>query len=301
MGLRNIARRVGVSHMTVHRIICDEGLRPYRVRKVQALQRQDYSIRRKFCRWMLKKLDRDPQFLENVCFTDESNFSNASYQNSQNTRIWARRNPHAMIQIFNQGRFSINVWRGIIGNHIIGPIFFHNSLTGTCYLNFLRTRFITQLRQVIPHHRRRQIYFMHDDAPPHFIRPVREFLSEMFGSRRIGRRPAPHLWPPRSPDLTPMDFFFWRAVKNLVYRSGQQITSMGQLKLRIKGAFRRLAQTANIYENVRNNLKERLRTCLRNNGGHIEAGNQARLLRCINVDGSILRQRRNRSRRRGQP
>lgn len=65
---------------------------------------------------------------------------------------------------------------GVIGNHIIGLIFFHYPLTGARYFNFLRSRFISRLRQIIPH----QIYFMHDGAPPHLIKPLREFLSEMF-------------------------------------------------------------------------------------------------------------------------
>lgn len=63
---------------------------------------------------------------------------------------------------------------------------------------------------------------MHDDAPSHYGRPVRQFLNEMFGTRWIGHQPASHLWPPRSPDLTPLDLFLWRAVKEIAYSSRQQ-------------------------------------------------------------------------------
>lgn len=100
------------------------------------------------------------------------------------------------------------MWAGIVGDNIIDPFYLPNSLTGAHYFNLLRSHLIRQLRK-ITRHRRRQIYFMHDSASPHFIRPVRELLTEIFGTRWIERRHAPHLWPPCSSDLTPLNFFFF--------------------------------------------------------------------------------------------
>ncbi|CAB3262110.1 unnamed protein product [Arctia plantaginis] len=51
-----------------------------------------------------------------------------------------------------------------------------------------------------------RIWFLHDGAPPHVVRPVRDHLNEMFPQRCIGRF-GPHAWPRRSPDLTPLVFF----------------------------------------------------------------------------------------------
>lgn len=68
----------------------------------------------------------------------------------------------------------------------------------------------------------------------------------MFDSRRIGRRPAPNAWPLRSPDLTPLDFFLWGTVKDIVYRSGGQITSMPQLKRRIEYAFKQTPRVSRV-------------------------------------------------------
>ncbi|XP_046145706.1 uncharacterized protein LOC123989034 [Osmia bicornis bicornis] len=109
MGFRGIARRVNISHMTVHRVIREEGLRPYRIQKVQALRESDYQQRTNFCQWMLRKVENNEDFFKNIIFTDESSFSNTNIKNRQNTRIWAERNPHVMQQHFNQGRFSVNV------------------------------------------------------------------------------------------------------------------------------------------------------------------------------------------------
>jgi hypothetical protein len=51
-----------------------------------------------------------------------------------------------------------------------------------------------------------RIYFQQDGAPPHYIEEVREYLNTRFPGRWIGRA-APIAWPPRSLDLTPLEFF----------------------------------------------------------------------------------------------
>jgi len=53
----------------------------------------------------------------------------------------------------------------------------------------------------------------------HFIvgRDVITFLDETFPGRWVGRG-GPTAWPPRSPDLTPLDFFAWGFIKDIVYR-----------------------------------------------------------------------------------
>ncbi|KOC58786.1 hypothetical protein WH47_00034, partial [Habropoda laboriosa] len=103
-----------------------------------------------------------------------------------------------------------------------------------------------------------------------FNRPIREFLNNIFRSRCTGRRPEPHLWPPRSPDLDPLDFFLSRAVKEFAYRSGQQIKSMQELKTRITEVFHRLQNMPDIHRRIRSNIEARLQACLQNNGGHVE-------------------------------
>jgi len=59
-------------------------------------------------------------------------------------------------------------------------------------------------------------FFQQDGAPPHHAVTVRKFLDEQLPNRWIGRR-GPVEWPPRSPDITPMDFFFWGVVKDKVF------------------------------------------------------------------------------------
>ena len=60
-----------------------------------------------------------------------------------------------------------------------------------------------------------------DGCPTHFHNDVRDCLNTNFPQRWIGRfgqeDVAVMLWPPRSPDLTPCDFFLWRFVKDTVF------------------------------------------------------------------------------------
>ena len=52
-----------------------------------------------------------------------------------------------------------------------------------------------------------ELFFQQDGAPPHFVLSVRDYLNEVFPQRWFGKRGSIE-WPPCSPDLTPMDFFF---------------------------------------------------------------------------------------------
>jgi hypothetical protein len=60
--------------------------------------------------------------------------------------------------------------------------------------------------------------FQQNGAPPHFHKEVADVLGLYlkFSEKWIGRG-EPITWPPRSPDLTSLDFFVWRYIKDDVY------------------------------------------------------------------------------------
>lgn len=71
---RKIAAVIGASHSTVWRVLKDQQLHHYHIQKVQELQPRDFSLRLRFSRWLLQKLDQNPQFSPKILFTDEANF-----------------------------------------------------------------------------------------------------------------------------------------------------------------------------------------------------------------------------------
>jgi hypothetical protein len=76
----------------------------------------------------------------------------------------------------------------------------------------LQEFFVPEIRTL---RRNRSIMFQQDGAPPNFTVDVRKYLNHQFPDRWIGRD-GPIRWAPRSPDLTPLDFFLWGHVKNVV-------------------------------------------------------------------------------------
>ena len=70
----------------------------------------------------------------------------------------------------------------------------------------------------VPLQVRQRLRFQHAGSPAHFALDVREYLNNVFPNRWIGRG-GPVWWPPRSPDLIPMDFFTWGEMKCLVYET----------------------------------------------------------------------------------
>jgi len=53
-------------------------------------------------------------------------------------------------------------------------------------------------------------------AGPHYDRGMRNFLDTEFFNRWIGRKGQIE-WPPRSPNLSPLDYFLWGYLKGKVY------------------------------------------------------------------------------------
>ncbi|GFX33469.1 uncharacterized protein TNCV_1006301 [Trichonephila clavipes] len=61
-----------------------------------------------------------------------------------------------------------------------------------------------------------ELWFQQDGATCHTARATIDLLKDTFGDRLISRF-GPVNWPPRSCDLTPLDYFLWGYVRSLVY------------------------------------------------------------------------------------
>ncbi|GFV85518.1 putative transposable element [Trichonephila clavipes] len=66
-----------------------------------------------------------------------------------------------------------------------------------------------------------ELWFQQDGATCHTARATTDLLKDTFGDRLISRF-GPVNWPPRSCDLTPLDYFLWGYVKSLVYADKPQ-------------------------------------------------------------------------------
>ena len=75
------------------------------------------------------------------------------------------------------------------------------------------------------------VYLQQDGATCHTSGETIGLLREKFRGRVISRN-GDYNWPPRSCDLTPLDFFLWDYVKDKVYTDSYQ--SIHELKMKIR-------------------------------------------------------------------
>ena len=265
--VRQLSRRTGASKSTIHRILRRQlGLFPYKLQLTQRLHRGEKAKRMQFCRWLLGKW-ASPRFRQSLLFSDEAHFYLNGHVNKQNCRIWGLENPHALVEQDQHPAF-VTVWCGLSKRGIIGPYFFQSrgrtaTVTGGRYGEMLDTFLIPELqRQHIP---LRRVWFQQDGATPHTTRQVLARLQAHFPGKVISKQGTVP-WPPRSPDLSPLDFFLWGHLKASVY--DQPVRTLRQLKTRISAGI--AAITPSTLKCVINHLPLRCHCCLRKRGAHME-------------------------------
>jgi len=78
------------------------------------------------CLW----IDSNPSMISNILFTEEAHFTSDGVNNTINSHLWDRDNPHGTVESNYQHCFSGNMWRGVIGDQLICPYIFPQRLTG---------------------------------------------------------------------------------------------------------------------------------------------------------------------------
>ncbi|GFT21471.1 uncharacterized protein TNCV_2307291 [Trichonephila clavipes] len=214
------------------------------------------------------KMCYESPFPDEVLISDEASFTREGIFNTHNDHIWVVENPHAVRRRAAQIRFSVNVWAGIMGNHLIGPYLFLCRLTGLNYLLFLQQVLPQLLRdEQISASTQQTMWFQHDGAPAHFSGDVRIYLDVTFGQQWIGRD-GPVRWPARSPDLSCLDFYFWGHMKSLVYDT--PVDNAEELVARIAVAAGEIRNSPGVFQNVRMSMRRRCEACIVARGRNFE-------------------------------
>ncbi|GFV62433.1 putative transposable element [Trichonephila clavipes] len=157
-----------------------------------------------------------------TCKSDEAHFYLNGYVNKQNCRIWSESNPQGYVETPLHPE-KLTVWCALWAGGIIGPYFFKNdeghnvTVYGDRYRAMITNFFIPELNN----HDVQELWFQQDGATCHTARATIDLLKDTFGDHLISRF-GPVNWPPRSCDLTPLDYFLWGYVKSLVYADKPQ-------------------------------------------------------------------------------
>jgi hypothetical protein len=112
-----------------------------------------------------------------------------------------------------------------------------------------------------------RMWYMHDGAPAHFSRAVREVLRNTFHDQWIGRE-GPTAWPPRSPDLIPLDLYLWGHLNPLVY--APPVDNEEAPHHRIVDACQTIRNFPGIFERMRRSMMRRVEACTDYHRGHFE-------------------------------
>ena len=171
--------------------------------------------------------------------------------------MWSSENPHKFVEKPLHS-IKVGVWCAMSRRRIIGPIFFTQTITAERYCNELFCSFVDELSE----EEKLTAYFQQDGATAHTANSTLRFLNNTFQTRVISKG----IWPPRSPDLSVLDFYLWGAVKQKVYQNKPQ--NLQELRNNIRHQIVAIKQEG--IHRVFENLKRRIDLCIGELGRHFQ-------------------------------
>ncbi|XP_053434088.1 uncharacterized protein LOC128576103 [Nycticebus coucang] len=206
---KQCARETGISRTSIRRILKTAKWEVVVPRLLHSLNEDDPDRRVQYCEWFQNMVHVDEEFVGKMVWSDEAQFKLNGTVSRHNCVYWAPEMAHVEKDVHLLG---LNVWCGLSLRGLIGPFFFEGPVTGPVYLDMLRTSILPAIRTLFGDD---VFYFQQDGAPPHFHPDVRAYLDENLPGQWVGRRGVVE-FPPRSPDLTPLDFYLWGTLQDAV-------------------------------------------------------------------------------------
>ena len=108
----------------------------------------------------------------------------------------------------------------------------------------------------------RNDYFQQDGATCHTSNESMTEIESFIDDRIISKA----LWPPRSPDLSPPDFFLWGALKGKAYANKPR--TMQELENNIRREIAAISE--DVLQATFANMKRRVQLCLDSGGEHFQ-------------------------------
>ena len=223
------------------------------------------------CEWFHKQMEDHPDWIQNVWFSDEAHFHLNGAVNNHNNVFWGSEKPDCVAQKSLKGP-KVTAWCALNAKYgMVGPYWFEeDGKTATINQSRYRSvidRFALELEDKLTANELSKVVFMQDGATPHTANETIEHLYAVFGdcNNLIGVK-LDIEWAPHSPDLNPLDFFFWGAAKSEIYKKSPR--NLAELKNSVS-LFTRSVD-ADLCRRVVQNFAVRINACVNRNGQHIE-------------------------------
>lgn len=264
--IRRRGQELQISRSSLQRILTkDLCLHAYKIQLTQLLKPNDHAQRREFVEWIIEQQQMNADFSSKLILSDEAHFHLDGFVNRQNCRFWGSENPHVIVEKQMHPQ-RVTVWCAFWAGGIIGPYFFENeagqtvTVTAARYRDMITRFFLPQLDDIDV----ANMWFQQDGATCHTARETLQLLHETFPGRVLSRF-GDQNWPPRSCDLTPLDFFLWGYLKSQVYVN--KPTTTRALKEEIQRCINEIQP--HLCRTVMENFDKRVRMCMQSRGGHL--------------------------------
>ena len=265
---REIARIVKIGKGSVYRIQKSLGLKS--VKRLHTPQRTEGAINRRLSRTK-KLIKRFPLWkVKKIVFQDEKDFTLQVPKNRQNDQCFTRGKKRDIDQkrlYHPRNKFSLKlmVSAGVSWNGVTKPFFLNPQIakvTGKYYTNHLRRQLLPECLKLYPD---ADYYFMQDGASSHTSGVCQEFLRKVRGRRFISKTE----WPPHSPDLSVLDYYFWDAVSAKVYEGRRMpFKDLKQLERRIRRVWKSTINMPCLRKAIKE-FRPRMQCVVDKNGGPI--------------------------------
>ena len=252
---RKTAQKLKISRIVVRNIIeKDLKLKPFKRIKTSR-KTENVKVKRKTrSRKLLDKYSQTD--VKRIVFTDEKDFTLEIPLNSKNDVVYGRKKSEIPISrlYHEENRFSKKVmvsagvsWNGKTRIHFIDTK--TSKVNAERYLDLIKDKLLPDCRVLHPD---RNFIFQQDGATSHTAKITQTFLSK----KKINFIKKDE-WPPESPDLNPMDYAIWPALRDLVYFERTTPFTENELKQKIAESWNKLTIKA-IRKSI-SSWKKRLR------------------------------------------
>ena len=256
-----IAIEIGGSKRSVERMVKSSGTNSFH-RDWSTEIKDDAKVRR-YVRAMLFVDRFPPRFIKKLVFQDETDFPLAVPTNRRNNRVFfkGKKSEIPTNRLYHPGKrqsVKLMVSCGLSWNGITKPFFLDPAVAKVnevVYTNHLKSQLLPAIDKLYPS---KDYIFVQDGASSHTSDRCQDFLLKTLKSK--SRFVAADEWPPYSCDLNPLDYYFWNAIKTLVYRERIGKGSF-ENKEELKASIRRNWWKAINMEEVRKSIEEFIPRC----------------------------------------
>lgn len=244
--LRAIGHRVSMS--TIYRRIRSFGLRSYRPYFRLPLTEQHKATRRQ---WSQDRQHWDQEW-EEIVFSDESRF--CLWHSDGRLRVRRPRGQRQNLQFVQRRHTALTpgvmVWGAIHHGGRSPLVFVPGTLNARRYIDNILEPVVLPFLQNLP-----GAVFQQDNARPHTANVTLDFLAE----NNVNCLP----WPPRSPDLNPIEHV-WDMMDKRLRRLPHPPNTLEELRQQLQVAWEELPQEA--IDNLISSMPRRVAECLRARG-----------------------------------